>query len=440
MGFKEHNGEDLAQANAIRQATQKKSSAKTDVEANMQMAIHGASEVLVRGAPGLFSQKNFSTVEAYCGPSDTPESRHMTCAIANLSHDIHENSIHQDAPKVMMRWLVSDVLTQAQALRISIGAAHPEVLHFLQGDEKETAELARINQDLKKNLDIQKSGQYGKMDDNYQESIRMDIESGLHITKTMQNEIDRQGCIIDKVSAVRSQPGERLTVLGSIYNSEEQQTAAMVANYQYASITTGNPKLDNAIRASSHVVSMQDGDDTLVKYGISSSQAMVAHNYNACQSMSEAQISQKMLAMYELVKDAGKLQRQGQNIVLIKGASASEALIDSYGITTYEFSSMSSRGREAMNIIIENATSLSTSQKMNLGKTLQKLEEKSLSKENLPVIKKNIISVTHETDESMRKIKTQALPSPVQKTEKKNVFGIMRGAFEALSVNSSNTR
>jgi hypothetical protein len=180
---------------------------------------------------------------------------------------------------------------------------------------------------------------------------------------------------------------------------------------------------------------MQDGDDTLVKYGISSSQAMVAHNYNACQSMSEAQISQRMLAMYELVKDAGKLQRQGQNIILIKGASASEAMMDSYGITTYEFSSMSNRGREAMNIIIEDATSLSTSQKMNLGKSLQELEEKALSRSNLPAIKKNVVSIAREPVESIRKPKTQALPDPAQKPERKGVFGIVRGAIESLSMN-----
>jgi hypothetical protein len=40
MGFKEHSAEELARANSIRQATQKKSSANTDLEANMQMAIH----------------------------------------------------------------------------------------------------------------------------------------------------------------------------------------------------------------------------------------------------------------------------------------------------------------------------------------------------------------------------------------------------------------
>ena len=432
MSFNTHSAEDLAKADALRQATRVKGSAKTERDANIQMAIHGASEVLVKGAAGLFSQRRPSTVEAYQGSEDLPEARHMTVAVANLSHDIDQEIIKEDTPRTMMRWLVSDILTQAQALRISIGAAHPEVIHHLQGDERLTAEIALENADLRNSLDIQKSGNYGLMSEGDQDAIRMDIESGLHITGPMQTEIDRQGLIMDRLGFLRQHQGQRLSELGSIYNDEEQQTGAMVANYEYASITTGNVALDKAIRATSDFVTAQDGNDTLVKHGIGSAQTMVAHNYDACRNMDENQIGYRILSMYELVKDAAHLQRQGSSIVLFRGASQSQNMLDTYGITTYEFGSMSQRGREALNTIIENGSSLSTAQKMGLGHQLQLQQEKQENTINLPAIAKQSPAPKKiVASDNVRKIREPG--SDIPKKQRAGLLGAMRGAIDTLA-------
>lgn len=431
MSFSPLSAEDLARADELRQATRKKGSAKTARDANIQMAIHGASEVLVKGAPGLFSQRRPSTIEAYEGAEDLPEARHMTAAVANLSNDIAYDVIKEDAPRSMMRWLVSDVLTQAQALRISIGAAHPEVIHCLEGDERLTAEIALENEALRANLDTQKTGNYGAMEEGDQDAIRMDIESGLHITGPMQTEIDRQGLVMDRLGFVQMNPGQRLHELGSIYHDEEQQTAAIVANYQYANITTGNPALDKAIRATSDFVAVQDGQDTLVKYGIEAAQTMVAHNYDACQSMDENQMSHRIISMYELVKDAAQQQRQGGGIVLIRGASESQNMMDTFGVTTYEFGSMSPRGRDALNNIIESGSSLSTAQKMGVGLRLQSIDDAREASRNLPAVAKKTVAAKRTPNldkDSVRKIR-----EPASKKQRAGIIGVVRGALDSIS-------
>lgn len=431
MSFEPLSAEDLAKADVLRRLTRYKGSAKTERDVNIQMAIHGAAQVLVTGANNLFSQRRLSTLDSYEGSEDLPEAHHMTNAIANLSQDIDKDIIKEDAPRSMMRWIVSDVLTQAQALRISIGAAHPQVIHCLSGDERVTAEIAVKSEDLRANLDLQKNGNYGAMNPEAQEDIRMDIESDIHITGQMQNEIDRQGMVMDRLGFIRSNPGPRLALDGNAYNDAEQQTGGIVANYEYGNVSTGNPSLDKAIRSTSIFAKKQDGEDAMVLHRISTAQTMVAHEYSNCQAMDANQLSQRILSMYELVSESAKHQYKGETIILIRGDTTAQSALDTSGITTFEFDSMTPRGRDAMNQIIDGGDSLSTHQKMGLSNELQKLENAKEVSRNLPVVTKKSAEPKRASNDSLRTIR-----QPGQQAEPKQESGFiqtMRGAFDSLT-------